>query len=212
MCLIVASLTATPSATAQQAFPPPAQPPELRAMRTDTPPAIDGRLDEPVWTRAPLATAFVQAEPRQGDAATEATDVRVVFDERYLYVGVVCHDSTGADQLRVRDLRRDFDETTDDFFGIAIDGVQDGRSAMVFRVNPRGALRDQQTVDGGLADVDFDAVWIARTSRDERGWTAELAIPWDTLRYREGHGTWNVNFQRMHRGRTKAPAGRPGRG
>ena len=112
-------------------------------MRTDTAPTIDGRLDEPVWTRAPLASAFVQAEPKQGDPATEATDVRVLFDERYLYVGVVCHDSTGADELRVRDLRRDFDETTDDFFGIAIDGVQDGRSAMVFRVNPRGALRDQ---------------------------------------------------------------------
>ncbi len=209
MCLILASLTATPSATAQQAFPPPAQPPELRAMRTDTSPAIDGRLDEPVWTRAPLASAFVQAEPRQGDAATEGTDVRVVFDERYLYVGVVCHDSTGADQLRVRDLRRDFDETTDDFFGIAIDGVQDGRSAMVFRVNPRGALRDQQTVDGGLADVDFDAVWIARTARDERGWTAELAIPWDTLRYREGHGTWNVNFQRMHRRKNESSGWSP---
>lgn len=209
MCFIVASLTATPSATAQQAFPPPAQPPELRAMRTDAAPAIDGRLDEPVWTRAPLATAFVQAEPKQGDAATEATDVRVVFDERYLYVGVVCHDSTGADQLRVRDLRRDFDDTTDDFFGIAIDGVQDGRSAMVFRVNPRGALRDQQTVDGGLADVDFDAVWIARTARDARGWTAELAIPWDTLRYREGHGTWNVNFQRMHRRKNESSGWSP---
>lgn len=207
--LILASLTATPSATAQQAFPPPAQPLELRAMRTETPPAIDGRLDEPVWTRAPLATAFVQAEPRQGDAATEATDVRVVFDERYLYVGVVCHDSTGASQLRVRDLRRDFDDTTDDFFGIAIDGVQDGRSAMVFRVNPRGALRDQQTVDGGLADVDFDAVWIARTARDDRGWTAELAIPWDTLRYREGHGTWNVNFQRMHRRKNESSGWSP---
>lgn len=127
----------------------------------------------------------------------------------YLYVGVVCHDSTGADQLRVRDLRRDFDETTDDFFGIAIDGVQDGRSAMVFRVNPRGALRDQQTVEGGLADVDFDAVWIARTARDERGWTAELAIPWNTLRYRAGHGTWNVNFQRMHRRKNESSGWSP---
>ena len=116
-----------------------------------------------------MASDFVQAEPRQGDAATEPTEVRVVFDARYLYIGVVCHDSSGADDLRVRDLRRDFDETTDDFFGIAIDGVQDGRSAMVFRVNPRGALRDQQTVDGGLADVDFDAVWTARTARDDRG-------------------------------------------
>jgi len=196
-------------AQAPPAFPPPTVPLELRAIRTDAPPAIDGRLDEPMWTRAPLASAFVQAEPRQGDAATEATEVRVVFDANFLYVGVVCHDSTGDTELRVRDLRRDFDDTTDDFFGIAIDGVQDGRSAIVFRVNPRGALRDQQTVDGGLADVDFDAVWTARTARDTRGWSAELAIPWETLRYREGHGTWNVNFQRMHRRKNESSGWSP---
>ncbi|MBL8137598.1 MAG: carbohydrate binding family 9 domain-containing protein [Acidobacteria bacterium] len=206
---ILLDLTAVASAQVPQAFPPPAVPLELRAIRADAPPAIDGRLDEPVWTRAPLASAFVQAEPRQGDPATEATEVRVVFDADFLYVGVVCHDSTGDTELRVRDLRRDFDDTTDDFFGIAIDGVQDGRSAVVFRVNPRGALRDQQTVDGGLADVDFDAVWTARTSRDARGWSAELAIPWATLRYREGHGTWNVNFHRMHRRKNESSGWSP---
>lgn len=207
--LAAVAMAAPVYAQAPVAFLPAAVPLELRAMRADVSPAIDGRLDEAVWTRAPLASAFVQAEPRQGEAATEPTDVRVLFDDRYLYVGVVCHDSTGASDLRVRDLRRDFDETTDDFFGIAIDGVQDGRSAMVFRVNPRGALRDQQTVDGGLADVDFDAVWMARTARDERGWTAELAIPWETLRYREGHGTWNVNFQRMHRRKNESSGWSP---
>lgn len=211
LAAVVLALVSTPLCHAQApaAFPPRAQPLELRAIRADAAPVIDGRLEEPVWTQAPLASAFVQAEPRQGEAATEPTDVRVVFDDRFLYVGVVCHDSIGADDLRVRDLRRDFDDTTDDFFGIAIDGVQDGRSAMVFRVNPRGALRDQQTVDGGLADVDFDAVWIARTARDARGWTAELAIPWDTLRYREGHGTWNFNFQRMHRRKNESSGWSP---
>ncbi|MEW6320369.1 MAG: DUF5916 domain-containing protein [Acidobacteriota bacterium] len=88
---------------------------------------------------------------------------------------------------------------TDDYFGVAIDGVRDGRSTMVFRVNPRGALRDQQTVDGGLTDVDFDAVWTARTTRGARGWVTEIAIPWQTLRYRVGADTWNINFHRMTR-------------
>lgn len=87
--------------------------------------------------------------------------MRVLFDDRSLYIGIVAVDSQGARDLRVRDLRRDFDDTIDDYVGVAIDGVQDGRSAMVFRVNSRGALGDQQTVDGGLADVDFDAVWTA---------------------------------------------------
>ena len=186
-------------ARAQPAFPPPKNPLHLVATRAAGPIVVDGRLDEGDWARAEVAGRFVQAEPRQGDPATEPTEVRVLFDASYLYIGVVCIDSHGAGDLRVRDLRRDFDDTFDDYFGIAIDGVQDGRSATVFRVNPRGALRDQQTVDGGLADVDFDAVWTARTTRGDRGWIAEIAIPWQTLRYRAGADTWNINFHRVNR-------------
>lgn len=165
--------------------------------------------DEADWARAAVASDFIQAEPLQGQPAVERTTVRVLFDARFLYFGVVCHDTNGGTGLRVRDLRRDFDETTDDFFGISIDGVVDGRSAMIFRVNPRGAFRDQQNVDGGLADVEFDAVWIARTSRDTGGWTAEIAIPWDTLRYKTGGDTWNINFQRMSRRRNESSGWSP---
>lgn len=207
--IVVAGLALAAPAGGQPAFPPAVVPPELRASRVTSPPAVDGRLDDDAWSTAAVASAFVQAEPRQGEPATDRTEVRVIFDDRHLYVGVVCADAGGADDLRVRDLRRDFDETTDDFFGIAIDGVQDGRSAMVFRVNPRGALRDQQTVDGGLADVDFDAVWSARTVRDSHGWSAELAIPWSTLRYRADGGTWNVNFQRLQRRRNESSGWSP---
>jgi hypothetical protein len=186
-------------AKGQSVFPPPVDPPRLSALRARTPIQVDGALDEADWNAAPAARSFVQAEPVQGSPATEDTQVRVIFDERHLYVGVVCLDSLGAIDLRVRDLRRDFDETTDDFFGVTIDGVRDGRSALVFRVNPLGALRDQQTVDGGLVDVDFDAVWTARTARTARGWTAEIAIPWETLRYRPGATEWGINFQRVTR-------------
>jgi hypothetical protein len=201
LALLAGSATST---GAQPAFPPPETPRTLAATRARQAIRVDGVLDDPDWQRAPVADGFVQAEPHQGEPAVDPTVVRVLFDDAHLYVGVVCIDSQGADGLRVRDLRRDFDDTTDDFFGVAIDGIGDRRSAMVFRVNPRGALRDQQTVDGGLADVDFDAVWMARTSRTDRGWIAEMAIPWDTLRYRTGTDGWSVNFQRMSRARNES--------
>lgn len=202
-------LLSAPVARAQQAFPPPAVPLHLTATRAHGAIIADGVLDEADWSRAMVATGFIQAEPRQGEPATEPTEVRVLFDGGNLYVGVWCVDSTGDGDLRVRSLRRDFDDTTDDFFGVAIDGVRDGRSAMIFRVNPRGALRDQQNVDGGLADVDFDAVWTARTRRDDRGWTAEIAIPWTTLRYRPGSDAWNINFQRMNRRKNESSGWSP---
>jgi hypothetical protein len=187
------------SVGAQTVFAPPSDPPRLEARRTNDPIRVDGVLDEPAWAEAAIADSFIQAEPRQGEPASEPTEVRVLFDHQFLYIGVKCADSFGAQDLRVRDLRRDFDEATDDFFGVAIDGVRDGRSALVFRVNPLGALRDQQTVDGGLVDLEFDAVWTARTARGNGGWTAEIAIPWETLRYREGMTTWGINFQRVSR-------------
>jgi len=198
--LIIAVLAGVASAAAQAVFPPPAEPLRLQARRIAEPPRIDGVLDEAAWAEAEVARDFVQAEPRQGERAGDQTEVRVLFDGDNLYVGAICFDSRGADDLRVRDLRRDFDETTDDFFGVAIDGVRDGRSALVFRVNPGGGLRDQQTIDGAPVDVEFDAVWTARTARTDRGWTVEIAIPWQTLRYRLGGTSWGINFQRVTRG------------
>jgi hypothetical protein len=195
-------------AAAQPAFPPSATPPELAAARAVSALVVDGVLDEGDWMAAPVAANFVQAEPMQGQPASEPTEVRVLYDDRFLFVGAICADSRGSADLRVRDLRRDFDDTTDDFFGVAIDGVGDGRSATVFRVNPRGALRDQQSIDGGLVDVDFDAVWTARTSRTSQGWIAEIAIPWSTLRYETG-GTWNINFQRVHRAKNESSGWSP---
>jgi hypothetical protein len=200
--LAVLAMTWLPGAVpvaGQTVFAPPAEPLRLAASHTFAPLRVDGVLDEPEWAEAAVARDFTQAEPTQGNPATEPTEVRVLFDGRFLYFGVTCVDSHGEQDLRVRDLRRDFDEATDDYFGVAIDGVRDGRSALVFRVNPLGALRDQQTVDGGLIDLDFDAVWTARTTRSDGGWTVEIAIPWDTLRYREGVTTWGINFQRMTR-------------
>jgi hypothetical protein len=197
--LLVTLLAGIGVARAQDVFPPPAVPLEIAATRARQQIRIDGVIDEAAWIEAHVADGFVQAEPVQGAPAADPTEVRVLFDDLYLYFAVTCLDARGAVDLRVRDLRRDFDDTTDDFVGIAIDGVRDGRSALVFRVNPRGALRDQQTVDGGLVDLDFDAVWEARTTRHERGWTAEIAIPWRTLRYRRGVTSWGINFQRLNR-------------
>jgi hypothetical protein len=197
--LLTACTGAPVAAAAQEVFAPSPDPRRVTATRVQNGAVrVDGVLDEAAWTTA-VASGFIQAEPQQGEPATEPTDVRVVFDDRYLYIGAICFDSHGPGDLRVRDLRRDFDETTDDFFGVAIDGVRDGRSALVFRVNPSGALRDQQTIDGAPVDVDFDAVWTARTSRRPDGWTVEMAIPWETLRYRPGVTMWGINFQRVNR-------------
>jgi hypothetical protein len=178
-------------------FPPPDTPVSLRAGRTENGISIDGRLDEDEWRRAAVATGFIQSEPRQGERAALDTEVRVLFDENSLYLAFVCHDPGIRTSLRVRDLRRDFDTTTDDVAGVSFDPFHDRQNAMTFLTNPAGAQRDQLVRDNGSADLQWDGVWSVRTTVSDTGWIAEMAIPWSTLRYPSGQDTWGVNFLRI---------------
>jgi hypothetical protein len=186
-------------ASAQDAFPPPSEPPTLHAVPAHGPIAVDGRLSEPDWSRAPVATGFRQIEPKQGTPATFDTEVRVLYDSHGVYVGARCLDPLGAAGVRVKDLRRDFDLGVNDTFGISFDTFRDGQNALVFQTNPRGVRRDQQVRDGDVADLNWDAVWQVRTQVDDEGWTVEMAIPWSTLRYPASSRDWGVNFLRVIR-------------
>jgi hypothetical protein len=192
--------------------------PTVHAVRASGSIVLDGRLDEPAWLAAPVATGFRQVEPQQGTPATFDTEVRLLFDDRYLYVGAFMRDTVGWKGVRVPDLRRDFDYFQNDLFGIALDPFGDARSNVGFMVNPYGALRDLRVFEGTFFDRDWRGVWEARTEVTDSGWTAELRIPWTTLRYPAGHEAsrvaaadgmstatlqagppWRVNFVRWTR-------------
>lgn len=175
--------------------------PSLQATRTLLPPRIDGRLDEPAWVAAPVARGFRQVDPQPGAPATHDTSVRLLFDDENLYVAAECADPAGAHGVRLQDLRRDFDFFSNDLFGVTFDPYGDGRGAVAFQVNPAGALRDLQVFDDEFYDREWDAVWRARTHVGPHGWSAEIAIPWNTLRYRRTAqgAAWGVNFVRVVR-------------
>ncbi|MEM0962981.1 MAG: DUF5916 domain-containing protein [Bacteroidota bacterium] len=162
---------------------------------------LDGRLAEAAWQVVPVASGFLQVEPDAGAPADLGTEVRVAFDGRALYVGAVMYDSLGAEGLRVRDLRRDFDYFDNDHVSVTLDPFGDRRNATSFQVTPFGALRDLQVRDGVDFNRDWDGVWDARTTRSDSGWTAEIAIPWATLRYPAATGTqaWGMQLSRNGR-------------
>jgi Domain of unknown function (DUF5916)/Carbohydrate family 9 binding domain-like len=202
----VAALVAfAPGARAQQSptFPPSAQPLTLRAVRAARPLRIDGRLDEGDWTRARPTSPFVQADPAQGQPATEVTEARVLFDGDYLYVGVRAYDRDGTAGLRVPDLRRDFETDDHDSLSLAFDTLRDGRTATGFQVNPYGAQGDVQSLDDELFEIAWDGVWRVATARDDTGWTAEFAIPWKTLRYAPGTPAFGLQIARTLRRRNE---------
>lgn len=189
------------AAAAAQNPPPPggAQKPQLRAFRVSETIKIDGHLDEPAWAQTEAATDFRQQEPNEGQAATERTEIRILFDDRNLYVAVRAFDSD-VRRINARDLTRDSSFTNDDKVEILLDTYHDRRNAYRFAVNPFGTQQDALITDEGrVVNLSWDAPWTSEAIRDAEGWTVEMAIPLSNLRFHEGADTWGLNFARIIR-------------
>ena len=195
-CLLAAAVTPV-AADAPLQFQSPDGRRTVGAAETRAPITLDGALDEEAWRTAQPAGDFVQAEPQEGQAATEPTDVRIVYDHETLYIGVVCHD-TPPSALVVNDIRKDFGTGEQDSFELILDTFADRRNGFVFVVNPAGAKSDTQIANEGRdVNTNWDAVWDVATTRSEKGWTAEIRIPFKTLRFERGADRiWGVNFSR----------------
>ncbi|MBI2833271.1 MAG: carbohydrate binding family 9 domain-containing protein [Acidobacteria bacterium] len=176
----------------------------LPATRATTPIVVDGRLDELAWQEAPVARDFIQNDPREGQPATEQTEVRVLYDDRTLYVGVLAHDRE-PDRLIVSDLKKDFTGSDGDSFGIVLDTFHDRRNGYLFETNPAGAKWDAQTVNEGReVNSNWDGVWTVHARVVEDGWHAEIAIPFRTLKFAgDDPQTWGINFLRRIRRRNE---------
>jgi hypothetical protein len=162
----------------------------------------DGKLDEPEWNQAQAISAFVQVEPFQGKASDHRTEVKVLYNSHYLYVGVYCGEPSGVNGLRVPDLKRDFNWRAHDTFAISFDGFNDERNSISIVTNPYGAQKDYLSFDATYFDSDWNGLWSVRTTRTDSSWTAEFQIPWKTLRYPESKKdfqSWGVNFLRLRR-------------
>jgi hypothetical protein len=165
---------------------------------------VDGRLDEDDWRDAPVATGFLQRSPNPGEPASERTEARVLFDERNLYVGVICFDSEPQHMI-AKDLRKDFGTQESDSVAIFINSLNDNLSGIHVSTNPAGARFDMQSSkDGDESNVDWDGVWDVKVTTSEQGWVAEFVIPFKTLRFnRDGSGEWGFNVLRRVRRRNE---------
>ncbi len=185
--------------------------PSVHAHHVTEPIQVDGRLNEPPWAQAPTASDFRQREPREGEPATEPTEVLVLYDDKTLYVGVRAFDSEpGAVIARIlqrdRIIRESMDGRArfsgDDAVALVLDPFHDRRNAFVFATNPNGAEYDGLITDESPAyNTEWRGVWEVAARRTAEGWSAEFAIPFRTLRYPPGNGpqTWGFNVERMIR-------------
>lgn len=169
----------------------------ITAVRVEKAPTVDGLLDDDAWGLTNPISSFTQREPAEGAPATERTEVRIVYDDRALYIGVSCFDSD-PEGIIANGLQRDFEYWNDDNFEVILDTYRDKRNGYLFIINPNGARRDALSTDEGKdVNVDWNGVWDVRTSVNSVGWFAEIEIPFSTLRFPEDSvQVWGVNFER----------------
>jgi hypothetical protein len=154
--------------------------PSLRPLKTETPPVIDGVLDDPVWKVAPHETGFKTWTPDYGIDMKENTVVYYAYDRENLYFAFRCFDSepnkikasiTGRDTIRA-----------DDWICVNLDSFNDRQSLYAFYVNPLGIQQDSR-FEGNKEDFTVDAVWFSAGKINAEGYAAELQIPFKSIRY-----------------------------
>ena len=156
---------------------------------------VDGVLDEPEWQAAPKIGELTQREPENGERPTERTEVTLLRDRDYLYIGVMCFDSD-PDGIIGTQMARDANLFSDDRIEIVLDTYRDRRSAFYFATNPAGALVDGLLFANGQSNMDWDAIWDVRISRSDLGWSAEFAIPFKSLSFAADQTAWGFNIAR----------------
>ncbi|MGC1788618.1 MAG: DUF5916 domain-containing protein [Terriglobales bacterium] len=176
------------------------------AVRTERPPRMDGTLDDPVWKTAPVLDDFRQREPFETQAATEKSEVRILYDYRHIYFGIHCYDEPSG--IIATQLLRDLSQDLDDNFAILIDPTASRRNGYIFQINPLGTQRDGEVIEeqaptttDSIVDPNWDGLWSSATKIAGDGWTATIAIPFSTLNFHGGgHDvSWGLNFRRFIR-------------
>ncbi len=157
---------------------------EVRAVRTDRPIVLDGRDDDPIWSRIPPTGGFGEVRPSEGATPLQRTEFRVAYDRTSLYVFVRAFD-THPDSIRGLLARRD-EGSASDHVTLMLDSYHDRRTGFEFLVNPAGVKSDFAIYNDGQEDAAWDAVWDVATRVDSLGWVAEYRIPFSQLKFAPG--------------------------
>jgi hypothetical protein len=168
--------------------------PELRAVRIERGPRLDGKLDDEVWSKAVPFSGFRMVFPAPGDPTENRA--RILHDDKNLYLGVYCHD-TDPSKVCANSMAHDADEEaeSDDVIKVLLDPFLDKRNAYIFYVNACGA-KSEGLAFGEHSSLDWDGIWDARSEILADGWTTEIEVPFKTISFKPGLSHWGINVER----------------
>ena len=172
---------------------------QIEAKKVSNSINLDGILDEEDWLQAVVVSDFYLNFPFDSSFASLQTEVRVLFDKNFIYVGAKCYQK--QEDYVVSSLRRDFGNDDNDFFGVYFDTFQDKTNGFSFQVNPMGVQQEGLLSDGGNGggQNEWDNKWYSEVKQYPEFWVVEMAIPLKTLRYKGNASEWGINFGRASR-------------
>jgi len=174
--------------------------PSFVIYKTNEEIVLDGVLDEAAWQKAELMDKLMQQFPYDTSASRVRTEFRITYDDQFLYVSAIAYDNKPGDYV-ISSLRRDFRGAGLDGLAIILDPFQDLTNGFFFGLSPAGVQREGLISNGYLRgddlDLSWDNKWYGEAKIEEGKWTAEIAIPFKTLRFKSGAKRWNVKLYRQ---------------
>ncbi len=170
--------------------------PRLAAGRSVGEIRIDGYMDEEEWKKAPVLNSFMTTVPVEKGVPSQSTLVRVLVDEKAVYIGFDCKDSDPEKIVRFSKLR-DANISNEDHVKVVLDPFLDGQSGYILAVNANAARYDALVSNRGESEnADWDAIWEARVSIYDTGWMAEIKLPIQSIYFKKGIEEWGFNVER----------------
>jgi hypothetical protein len=158
---------------------------------------LDGHLDESIWELADVAENFSMILPQDDRKATQFSEVRMAYDDKNIYLAVIFFNNTIKGDYVVESYKRDFSFGKNDNFLVAIDPFNNMTTGFAFGLNAYGAQWDGTMYDGRSVDLNWDTKWYSEVAFDEKKWTAEIAIPFKSIRYNDNLEQWGISFSRL---------------
>lgn len=165
------------------------------AARTQTKPKIDGKLDDDCWQKTGTWDGdFIQQQPHQAAPPSQETEIKILYDDKYLYFGFICHDNEPEKMDPILGRR---DQMNGDVTGIAIDSYNDNQTAFEFNLTAAGQKIDLMHLGEYGWDFEWNAVWDGKTTIGDSAWYAEMRIPFTQIRFsNEDEHVWGMHIWR----------------
>lgn len=168
----------------------------LHIRRATAPIVIDGVADDSAWKDTDVADDFFMVLPMDGQKALEKSEIRMAYDDKQIYLIATFYNSTKGKNF-VESLRRDFNFGKNDNFLLFLDPFNNQTTGFSFGSNAAGAQWDGTMFGGGSIDLNWDSKWVSKVVRDDEKWVFEMAVPFKSIRYKDGVKEWGINFSRL---------------